>query len=92
MQLTDILPLARGYDLVVAHTSTPSFVSDVRAIEALKSENPRLKAGLIGAKVAVEADASLVKAALLGGQRRSSVTPPLLDAEAARATLASAAR
>ena len=65
LKLADILPLARGYDLVVAHTSTPSFVSDVKAIEALKSVNPRLKAGLIGAKVAVEADKSLAKAPMV---------------------------
>ena len=64
-KLADILPLARGYDLVVAHTSTPSFVSDVKALEALKSVNPRLKAGLIGAKVAVEADKSLAKAPMV---------------------------
>ena len=61
-KLADILPLARDYDLVVAHTSTPSFASDVRTIEALKSVNPSLKAGLIGAKVAVEADQSLINA------------------------------
>jgi hopanoid biosynthesis associated radical SAM protein HpnJ len=65
LKLADILPLARGYDLVVAHTSTPSFVSDVKALEALKSINPRLKAGLIGAKVAVEADKSLAKAPMV---------------------------
>jgi hopanoid biosynthesis associated radical SAM protein HpnJ len=62
LKLADILPLARAYDLVVAHTSTPSFLADVKTIEALKSLNPRLKAGLIGAKVAVEADKSLAKA------------------------------
>src|SRR5262245_33079252 len=62
MKLADILPLARDYDLVVAHTSTPSFASDVKTIEALKSVNPNLKAGLIGAKVAVEADQSLINA------------------------------
>ena len=62
LRLADILPLARDYDLVVAHTSTPSFRSDVRAIEALKAVNPGLKAGFIGAKVAVEADKSLAKA------------------------------
>jgi subtilisin family serine protease len=39
-----------------------------------------------------DADASRVKSALLGGPRRTSVTPPLLDAEAARAALASPAR
>ena len=65
LKLADILPLARGYDLVVAHTSTPSFVSDVKALEALKSVNPRLKVGLIGAKVAVEADKSLAKAPMV---------------------------
>jgi hopanoid biosynthesis associated radical SAM protein HpnJ len=62
LTLADILPLARDYDLVVAHTSTPSFVSDVKVLEALKAANPGLKAGLIGAKVAVEADKSLAQA------------------------------
>jgi hopanoid biosynthesis associated radical SAM protein HpnJ len=62
LTLPDILPLAHDCDLVIAHTSTPSFVSDVKAIEALKSVNPRLKAGFIGAKVAVEADKSLDRA------------------------------
>src|SRR5215831_8226690 len=65
LTLADILPLARDYDLVVAHTSTPSFASDVKAIEALKAVNPSLKAGFIGAKVAVEADKSLIKAPLV---------------------------
>jgi len=60
--LADILPIARGYDMAVLHTSTPSFASDVKTIEALKSENPNLKAGLIGAKVAVDAEGSLKSA------------------------------
>jgi hopanoid biosynthesis associated radical SAM protein HpnJ len=65
LALADILPSARDYDLVVAHTSTPSFASDVKAVEALKSVNPRLKAGLIGAKVAVEANQSLASAPMV---------------------------
>jgi hopanoid biosynthesis associated radical SAM protein HpnJ len=65
LALADILPLARDYDLVVAHTSTPSFASDVKAIEALKSLNPSIKAGLIGAKVAVEANKSLASAPMV---------------------------
>jgi hopanoid biosynthesis associated radical SAM protein HpnJ len=56
---------ARDYDLVVLHTSTPSFDSDVKTIEALKAANPGLKAGLIGAKVAVEADKSLKASPLI---------------------------
>jgi len=58
-RLADIAQSARDYDLVVLHTSTPSFAADVAAVEALKAANPHLIAGLIGAKVAVEADKSL---------------------------------
>src|ERR1700686_976378 len=50
---------ARDYDLAVLHTSAPSFASDVATIKALKAVNPRLKAGLVGAKVAVDPDGSL---------------------------------
>jgi len=57
--LADIAPLAKDYDMVVLHTSTPSFASDVRTVEALKAVNPNLKAGFIGAKVAVDADGSM---------------------------------
>ncbi|MGH7095332.1 MAG: hopanoid biosynthesis associated radical SAM protein HpnJ, partial [Stellaceae bacterium] len=59
IRLADILPRAKDYDLAVLHTSVPSFKSDVKVIEALKDANPSLKAGLIGAKVAVNADGSL---------------------------------
>ena len=60
--LADILPMAKEHDLVVLHTSAPSFASDVKTVEAMKSVNPNLKAGLIGAKVAVDADGSMIKA------------------------------
>ena len=59
LSLAEIATGARDFDLVVLHTSTPSFAADVAAVEALKAVNPRLKAGMIGAKVAVEADKSL---------------------------------
>src|ERR1700729_1606436 len=57
--LGDVVAQAKDFDLVVAHTSVPSFKSDVKTIEALKAANPNLKAGLIGAKVAVDADGSM---------------------------------
>ncbi len=57
--LADVTAVAKDYDLVVLHTSTPSFASDVRTVEALKAVNPNLKAGMIGAKVAVDAEASM---------------------------------
>ena len=59
LTLADIVAQARNYDLAVLHTSTPTFASDVTALETLKAANPRLKAGFVGAKVAVEPDASL---------------------------------
>jgi hopanoid biosynthesis associated radical SAM protein HpnJ len=59
IRLADIADKARDYDLVVLHTSTPSFASDIATIEALKAANAGLKAGLIGAKVAVDPAGSL---------------------------------
>ena len=47
-------------DLVVLHTSTPSFASDVKTVRALKAANPSLKIGMIGAKVAVDPAGSLL--------------------------------
>src|SRR6478735_2097615 len=57
--LADVVPMAKDHDLVVLHTSTPSFSSDVKVAEALKAANPSIKVGLIGAKVAVQAMESL---------------------------------
>ncbi|BDG02215.1 hopanoid biosynthesis associated radical SAM protein HpnJ [Anaeromyxobacter oryzae] len=62
LTLADVLPLARDYELVVMHTSTPSFASDIRVAQALKEENPRLLVGLVGARVAVDRAGSLSRA------------------------------
>ena len=61
-RLAEVVAQARDFDLVVLHTSVPSFKQDVATVEALKAANPNLKAGLIGAKVAVDAEGSLAKA------------------------------
>src|SRR5580698_9499412 len=37
------LQIAEAYELVIIHTSTPSFAADVKVAEALKDANPRLK-------------------------------------------------
>ena len=60
LSLADVTPLAREYELAVLHTSSPSFAGDVRVAEALKAENPALLIGMVGAKVAVEPDRSLL--------------------------------
>src|ERR1700748_817880 len=43
--LADVTAMAKDFDLAVLHTSTPSFGSDVKTIEALKAANPNLRAG-----------------------------------------------
>ncbi len=65
LRLADITRRAGEFDLAVLHTSVPSFASDVKTIEALKAANPSLKVGLIGAKVAVDAQGSMAASALI---------------------------
>ncbi|MGN8159549.1 hopanoid biosynthesis associated radical SAM protein HpnJ [Salinisphaera sp. RV14] len=59
LTLDDVLPLAHEYELVIMHTSSPSFATDVKVAEAFKRENPKLLIGMVGAKVAVDPDGSL---------------------------------
>jgi hopanoid biosynthesis associated radical SAM protein HpnJ len=59
LKFGDIAPEAARRELIVLHTSTPSFGSDVKTAEAFKEINPRLRIGMIGAQVAVEPEASL---------------------------------
>jgi hopanoid biosynthesis associated radical SAM protein HpnJ len=63
--LSQVLPLAKEYELLVMHTSTPSFQSDVKVAEAMKAENPNLKIGFVGARVAVQPDESLKQGKVL---------------------------
>jgi len=46
-------------DLVILHTSTPSFNQDIRTAALIKERNPKIIIGFVGAKVAVEPDKSL---------------------------------
>ena len=46
-------------ELIVLHTSTPSFGQDIRTAELIRARNPTALIGLIGAKVAVEPEESL---------------------------------
>ncbi len=51
--------IAREYELVIMHTSTPSFPTDARFAELLKQDNPQIRIGLVGAKPMVDPDGSL---------------------------------
>lgn len=59
LDLEQTVAIARGFDLAVLHTSTPSFASDVKVAERLKAERPGLLVGLCGAHVAVLPEQSL---------------------------------
>ena len=62
MGMEPILEDVRNRDLVIMHTSTPSFASDVRVAQMLKDANPKVKIGMVGAKVAVQPEESLLNA------------------------------
>jgi hopanoid biosynthesis associated radical SAM protein HpnJ len=57
--LEQVLARVKDAELVIMHTSSPSFPSDARVAEQLKAANPRLLIGLVGARVAVDPEGSL---------------------------------
>jgi hopanoid biosynthesis associated radical SAM protein HpnJ len=59
LSLDDILRSVDGYELLIIYTSTPTFSSDVKVVEALKAQNPKLMIGMCGAHVAVNDYASV---------------------------------
>jgi hopanoid biosynthesis associated radical SAM protein HpnJ len=65
LTMADVLPHAATHQLLVIHTSTPSFSNDVKVAEEFKKLNPALLVGFIGAKVAVQPEESLARAKVL---------------------------
>ena len=59
LSLDDILPMVDGYELLIVYTSTPTFPSDVKVVEALKARNRKLMIGMCGAHVAVNDHAAV---------------------------------
>jgi hopanoid biosynthesis associated radical SAM protein HpnJ len=57
--------IARDYELVIMHTSTPSFPTDARFAQILKQDNAHIKIGLVGAKAMVDPEGSLRASAAL---------------------------
>lgn len=46
-------------ELVILHTSTPSFQQDIKTAELIKARNPNCLVGFVGAKVMIETEQSL---------------------------------
>ena len=59
LNLDQVTQMAKGFELCIFHTSTPSFDNDVRVAEHLKSRYPGMKIGFVGAHVAVLPEESL---------------------------------
>jgi hypothetical protein len=59
IKFQQVADVVRDFDLVVLHTSAPSFSSDIGTVKALKEVKPSLKIGMVGAKVAVDPEGSL---------------------------------
>ncbi|MCP3718439.1 hopanoid biosynthesis associated radical SAM protein HpnJ, partial [Paraburkholderia sp. CNPSo 3281] len=59
LSVEETLKIAAAYDLVIIHTSTPSFPTDALFCEDLKKRKPSIVIGLVGAKVQVDPHNSL---------------------------------
>ncbi|MFA6029039.1 MAG: hopanoid biosynthesis associated radical SAM protein HpnJ [Elusimicrobiota bacterium] len=53
LAVEDVVQMAKGFDLCILHTSTPSLANDARVAARLKEANPRMRVGLVGAHAAV---------------------------------------
>ena len=51
--------IARDFDLVIVHTSTPSFRADVRTAQAIKDAKPDIRIGFVGGHVTAMPEESL---------------------------------
>jgi hopanoid biosynthesis associated radical SAM protein HpnJ len=79
LSLEQVLPMARDHELIVLHTSTPSFNSDVRVAAALKEANPKALVGLVGAHVAVNPEPSLMASTAVDFVARNEFDYTLLE-------------
>jgi len=59
MTIDEVVSIARDYDHVVLHTSTPSFRADVRTAQALKDAKPSTVIGFVGGHVTARPEESL---------------------------------
>ena len=59
LSVADVLNIARGFEVVIIHTSAPTLRGDAKLAEALKSQNADVQVGLVGAQAAVLPDETL---------------------------------
>jgi hopanoid biosynthesis associated radical SAM protein HpnJ len=59
LSVEQVLAISQDYELIIIHTSTPSFRTDARFAELVKREHPRAVIGMVGARVMVAPESSL---------------------------------
>lgn len=65
LTVDDVVRMARGYDLAIIYTSTPSLPNDIAVAETLKASYPEIMVGFVGAHVAVKPAETLQQAPVL---------------------------
>src|SRR5579862_9010501 len=62
LSIARVREIARDYELVIMHTSAPSFATDARFAALLKADSPKILIGMVGAQVMVHPEQSLTVA------------------------------
>ena len=75
----DVLRIAKDYELVIMHTSTPSLLNDIKCAEEIKQRNPDAEIGFIGAHVAVLPEETLKQSSVLDFVCRNEFDYTCLD-------------
>src|SRR3954468_5573712 len=65
LTVDDVVRIARGYELSIIYTSTPSLPNDVQVAETLKRSYPQMTVGFVGAHVAVKPGETLEQAPVI---------------------------
>ncbi len=79
LNLDQVSQMAKGFELCIFHTSTPSFDNDVKVAQHLKNLYPDMKIGFVGAHVAVLPEESLAAAPVLDFVAREEFDYTLLE-------------
>ena len=79
LNLEQVLQMAKGFELCIFHTSTPSFDNDVKVAETLKESYPDMRIGFVGAHVAVLPEESLKASAAVDFVAREEFDYTLLE-------------
>jgi hypothetical protein len=74
MTIDEVVRIAKDYDHVVLHTSTPSFRADVRTAQALKASKPDTVIGFVGGHVTSRPEESLRYGGVIDYVARKSST------------------